>query len=295
MHCLKVDGCRQKYMGGLFSGLSKLGLSKIEGMDIFDKEEKSERAVQKEPEEVHVLVENEMIYDKRYRCPACDKEFKSKTVMAGKAKLVSVDTDLRPKYQGIDCIKYDAVVCEHCGYGALTRFFGGLSSLQIKLVRENISSNFRPVSYGEETYSYDDAILRYQLALASAVVKKAKTSERAYACLKIAWLYRGKAENLDESVADYAEQLEEAKEGEKKYIASAYEGFVEAMKKEMFPICGMDESTYVYVTADLARRCKDYDVAAKLISQLIVSKTASTKVKERARELRDIIKEELKG
>ena len=61
-------------MGGLFSGLSKLGLSKIEGMDIFDKEEKSERAVEKEPEEVHVLVENEMIYDKKILITVLGKE-----------------------------------------------------------------------------------------------------------------------------------------------------------------------------------------------------------------------------
>lgn len=282
-------------MGGLFSGLAKLGLSKIEDMDIFDKEEKNERHIEEEKHEVHVLEEKDMIYDKKYRCPVCDREFKSKMVMSGKAKLVSVDTDLRPKYQGIDCIKYDSVVCNYCGYGALTRFFTVLSPTQVRLVKENISSNFKPMEFGEETYSYDEAILRYQLSLANAVVKKARMSERAYACLKLAWLYRGKAESLDISADDYMEQLKEAKEEEKKYISSAYEGFVDAMKKEMFPICGMDESTYVYVTADLARRCKDYDVAAKLVSQLLVSKTTTSKVKERARELKDLIKEEVKG
>ena len=65
------------------------------------------------------------------------------------------------------------------------------------------------------------------------------------------------------------------------------------MEKELFPICGMDESTYMYLVADLARRCKDYENAAKLISQILTSRAASQKVKERTRDLKELIKEEL--
>lgn len=282
-------------MGGLFSGLGKLGLSKMENMEVFDKEEKRREEVEEAKQEVHVLEEKDMLYDKTYSCPICDRNIKCKTVKTGKAKLVSVDTDLRPKYQDIDCIKYDVVMCESCGYSAMTRFFTSISSTQIKWIKEEICSNYKPVSFDGEMYTYDEAILRYQLALANSVVKKAKVSERAYACLKLAWLYRGKAENLDTSAPDYEQQLEDARKEEQDYIASAYEGFIDAMKNEMFPICGMDEATYTYVTADLARRCKDYDVASKLVSQLLVSRMASAKVKDRARELREIIKEELQG
>lgn len=267
----------------------------MEDMEVFDNEDKSKSDAEEEKQEVHVIEEKDMLYDKTFRCPVCDRSIKSKTIKTGKAKLVSVDTDLRPKYQDIDCIKYDVVMCESCGYSALTRFFTALTTTQIKLIKENISSNFKQVFFEGDTYTYDDAILRYQLALANSVVKKARVSERAYACLKLAWLYRGKAENLDTSAPDYTEQLESLKEEEQNYITSAYEGFVSAMKSEMFPICGMDEATFTYVTADLARRCKDYDVASKLVSQLLVSRVASVKVKDRARELREIIKEELKG
>lgn len=281
-------------MSGIFSGLSKLGLSKIEGMDIFDKKEKVEKAEEETKHVEHIIEEEDMIYEKTYRCPVCDKEFKSKTVMSGKAKLESVDTDLRPKYQGIDCIKYDCVVCEHCGYGVLTRFFGALSSLQIRSIRENICDNFKGVKFGENTYSYDDAIVRYQLALANSVVKRAKSGERAYACLKLAWLYRGKAEQLNETDENYAKQIEECKVEEQKYIATAYEGFIKAVQEEYFPICGMDEATIWYLLADLARRNKKYDESARYISQILVSKSASPKVKDRARELKDILKEELK-
>ena len=280
-------------MSGLFAGLEKLGLSNVKDMDIFEKEENKVQGPKKEIKVAHVLEEKDMIFDRTFRCPVCDREFKSKVVMSGKAKLVSVDTDLRPKYQGIDCIKYDAIVCDCCGYAALNRFFNTATYAQSKMIKENISRNFRPIDFGDVTYSYDDAILRYQLALANAVVKKSKASERAYICLKTAWLYRGKAESLDMSYVDYEEKLEECRNEEKKFIANAYEGFISALSKEIPPICGMDEPTFMYVTADLARRCKDYDVAKKLVSQIIISRTAAEKVKDRARDLKELIKQEL--
>ena len=281
-------------MSSLFSGLEKLGLSNLKNVEVFEKEE--EKVVKKADKKlIHILEETDMIFDKSYKCPVCDSEFKNKTVMSGKAKLVSIDTDLRPKYQGIDCIKYDVIVCNNCGYSALTRFFTSVTNQQAKAIKENISSNFRSLDNDGEIYTYDEAILRYQLALANAVVKKGKISERAYTCLKIAWLYRGKAENLDISDIDYDMKFQELKKEEKDFIASAYEGFINAISKEIFPICGMDESTYTYVTADLARRCKDYETAIKLISQIITSRAASSKVKDRARELKDLIKIEMKG
>jgi hypothetical protein len=282
-------------MSELFSGLEKLGLSNIKEMDIFEKEEekKVERNVQKKV--VHELEENEMLFDKTYRCPVCDRDFKSKCVMAGKAKLIGTDTDLRPRYQGIDCTKYDVVVCNNCGYAATARFFNTISNAQGKLIKENISNSYQPLEIKGDIYTYDEAILRYQLSLANTVVKRGKISERAYTCLKIAWLYRGKAESLDMEDVEYVAKSTELKEQEQSFIESAYKGFVAAMSKEMFPICGMDESTYTYVTADLARRCKDYETSAKLISQIVTSRTASSKVKDRARELKEIIKSELKG
>lgn len=280
-------------MSGLFAGLEKLGLTNVKNMDVFDKEERKEEEQKEEKKVVHTIEEKDMIYDKTFKCPVCDREFKSKVVMAGKAKLVSVDTDLRPRYQAIDCIKYDAIVCNCCGYAALNRFFNSTTYSQGKLIRESISQNFKPLDNDSNILTYEEAILRYQLTLANAVVKKSKASERAYICLKTAWLYRGMAESLDDSEVDYEEKLAECREKEEEFIKSAYEGFITAMGKEMPPICGMDESTFTYVTADLARRCKDYSVATKLISQILTSRNASDKVKDKTRDLKELIKSEI--
>lgn len=284
---------RKVEMSSLFSGLEKFGLVNFKGVSLFEKEEKQDTEKEEPEVVIQTARESDMIFEKTYRCPVCDRNFKSKCVMAGKTKLVSVDTDLRPKYLLTDCTKYDVIMCNNCGYSALTRFFVNVTATQAKQIKENISANFRAMDYPDNTYSYDEAILRYQLALANAVVKKGRISERAYTCLKIAWLYRGKAENLDMEDVDYDEKLQECKNEEKEFICNAYDGFLAAMEKELFPICGMDESTYMYLVADLARRCKDYENAAKLISQILTSRVASQKVKDRTRDLKELIKEEL--
>ena len=49
-------------------------------------------------------------------------------------------------------------------------------------------------------YTYDIAIKRYKMALLTAMTKPARGSEQAYLCLKLAWLYRGAAEELQQEV-----------------------------------------------------------------------------------------------
>lgn len=277
----------------IFSGLEKLGLGNMKNIDVYETEEKKDKEEKGEASK-HVVSEEEVLFNKKYKCPVCDYEFTSKTIRTGKVKMISVDTDLRPKYQTADCIKYDAIVCSKCGYAALTRYFTNVSLAQGKLIKQSITPNFKGLKNDEATYSYEDAVLRYQLALANAVVKKSKVSERAYICLKIAWLIRGMGENLDTSEADYLEKKKEYDKEELEFIKKAYEGFKTAVSTEMFPICGMDEYTFLYVTADLARKCKDYQYSLKIISEIITAKSAGQKVKDRARELKEIIKEEIK-
>lgn len=277
----------------LFSQLDKLGLGNLKNIELYESPEaKAASEVNETPKEKK-FVESDFVFDKTYKCPVCDSEFKAKAVKTGKAKLLGIDSDLRPKYQGIDALKYDSIVCQKCGYASLSRFFNYITTPQIIAIKEAISSSFKSISYDKDIYTYDEAITRHQLALANAVVKKGKTSEKAYICLKLAWLMRGKAENLPEDTENRDKVISEIKESEKQYIASAYKGFSEAMSKEVFPICGMDEWTYIYLLADLARQCEDYATCMKLVSDIIVSKVASSKLKDKARELRKMIKEKV--
>lgn len=273
----------------LFSDLGKVGLGMLSGMELYESEEKKAATEKKEGVKAAVPEEKDFLFDKGYRCPVCDSEFKAKAVRTGKAKMIGADSDLRPKYQIIDSLKYDCVVCNKCGYASLSRFFNNITSGQAKFVKTNITPYFKGVDTECETYSYDEALVRHQLALANVVIKKGKASEKAYTCLKIAWLLRGKGESLPADTPDKEKVLGELKSKEKEYMKKAYEGFTVAMAKEMPPICGMDEWTFIYLVAELARQCDDNAKAMKLLSDLIVSKSASARLKDKAREMRKLL------
>lgn len=276
-------------MGNIFSGLEKFGLGKLTQMDIYEEENKKEQNDNSVDENKHEITEADILFDKTHTCPVCEKEFKSKTVRAGKVKLVSADTDLRPKYQGVDSLKYDVIVCPSCGYAALNRFFSQITYPQAKLIKEQISKNFKGLKEEGDILSYDDSIAYHKLALVSTIVKKAKISERAYTCLKLAWLLRGKAETLPEDTKDYVNVKNALLKEELEFINNAYEGFLSAFSKEIFPMCGMDEITITYLLADLARRAGKYDEASRWISKVLVSRNASERIKSKAREIKELL------
>lgn len=278
---------------GIFSGLESFGLGKLKNVDIYEKPANDEKGGKGSAKaEKPKITEADILFEKSYTCPVCDSEFKAKTVRTGKVKLMSADTDLRPRYQLVDALKYDAIVCPKCGYAALNRFFTYMTNSQSKLIKEQISTNFKGISETADIYNYDDAIARHKLALVNTVVKHGKTSERAYTCLKLAWLCRGKAESLPEDTKDREAIIKGLKEEEDELIRNAYEGFSDAFMKEQFPLCGMDESTATYLVADLARRSGNYEDANRWLSRVITSRQAGERIKNKARELKDLIRED---
>ncbi len=209
----------------------------------------------------------------------------------GKEKLFGTDQDLRPKYEGIDAVKYDVILCTKCDNATLSRIFPAVTSGQAKLIKENISKSVQMSTCTEEIYSYEYALERYKLALANAVVKRARVSEKAYICLKSAWLLRGYRESLE--AGEKSEKLEQLKAEEEEYLQNAYNGLVEARQSESFPICGMDESTIDYLLAVLALHLKKYEVASKLISTILTTST-NVRTKDKARDLKEQLLAELK-
>ena len=275
----------------LFSGLDQFGLGKLEKMNVFEEEHKKEESDGAAAESK--ITEEDLLFDKSFVCPVCDEEFHSKMVRTGKVKLLSADTDLRPKYQLVDSLKYDVLACPKCGYAALSRFFKFMMPAQAKMIRDNISSNFSGLSQTGNIYSYDDAIARHQLALANTVVKKAKPSEKAYTCLKMAWLCRGKAETLPKDTPNYDTEIENLKKEETELLSNAYDGFMAAFSKESFPMCGMDEITVTYLIADLARRIGKYEESSRWISRVLTSRAANDRIKNKARDIKELLNKEL--
>lgn len=272
-------------MAGLLSGLSEIGLGGLENMEVYEQPEDKE--AEKQAEEKPEVKEETFLFDKSYECPVCYQGFKAKTVRSGKLRSLGTDRDLRPLYDQMEPLKYDVVICPHCGYAALTRFFGGLTAGQIKAIKENISANFHPVKEEKETYTYEEALYRYKLCLANTIVKHGKVSEKAYICLKAGWLLRSMGENLDPVVEDYNKKIQEIKEQEKDFLKNALDGLITARQTESYPICGMDEVTLEYLIAVLAMEFEKYDISSRLIYNILNTPTVNNRIKDKAREVKD--------
>lgn len=281
---------------GILSGLgSSFGLSGLESADIYAEEAKKKEEKGAVATATHEVSEADLIFEKGYKCPVCDKTFNNKTVKIGRAKLKGTDLDLRPTYEGVDTIKYDVVLCPHCGYSALSRFFQYVTGPQAKLIRTNISGSFKYNPPEGDILTYDESLERYKLALANAIVKRARSSEKAYICLKMAWVVRSKKEALDKNDPEYNTKLAECNAEEDELLQNALDGFLAARQSEAFPMCGMDESTVDYLIAAESIHFNQTDVAAKLIAGILASNVANKRMKEKARDLKEIVLAQIKG
>lgn len=238
------------------------------------------------------MEEKDYLFGKTYTCPACGEKFKNLTVRTGKVRTIGSDMDLRPINEGVDAVKYEVVMCGECGYAAVARFFEKpLTSVQRKAIEEKITIKFRPRPE-KEVYSYEDVLERYKMAILSTVAKMGPASEMAYTCLKVSWMLRGWRQGLADSETARKQKLEAQ---EREFQKKALEGFVTANTKEEFPICGMDENTLDYLTAVLYMKFEQYDKSSKLISRILSSHSASSRLKDRARDVKDELAVHMKG
>ncbi|MBQ7564183.1 MAG: DUF2225 domain-containing protein [Lachnospiraceae bacterium] len=283
---------------GILSGLDSLGLGNLSSADLYEEApvkpvvEKKEEPEQKK-RELRYASEQDFVFGKTYTCPVCDQEFKNPTMRSNKARMIGTDMDLRPRYYQVDPIKYDVVCCPICGFAALTRYSDQLTYPQARLIRENISKNFQGLEV-KEVLSYDDAIVRYQLALANAMVKRARASEKAYICLKMAWLVRGKMDSFDFDPSSQNGGIYSAEEDEKELLKNALDGFLNARQNERPPICGMDNGTVDYLVAALAYECGEIETSAKMVGLVLQSNSVNKRTKDMARDLKEKVVELLR-
>lgn len=281
---------------GILSGLEKMGFKSFDKVDLFEEEKKEarEKKVKKKKVEKKEPTERDLLYDKSMICPICQKEFKVKSVIASKARRDIPDIDMRPKYISIDPLKYDVIVCYNCGFAALSSYFKEelITDNQLKMIREGVVANYNPQPDKKyDLYTYDEAIDNHRLALLNAVVKKARASEKAYICLKLGWLYRGKLENYNKESENYESVAEECKAQELEYLEEAKKGFIFSLAHEGGKICGMDPVTIEYLCAALDYDLGNNEECLRLISKLITNPAASSQLKDKCRELKEAISE----
>lgn len=277
-------------MSDLLSGLEKFGLDFLEGAGLYEEKEKEE-PVKAPPPPPQEMEEADYLFDKSYECPVCYAAIKSRTVRTGKARLRRTEMDLRPVYEKIEPLKYEVIICPECGYAVTSHYFGGLARFQKDAIKDVISAAYQHTEE-KETYTYEEALERYKLSLASAVVKKARASEKAYICLKTGWLLRSMGENLDKEMPDYEKKLADLKAQEKVFLQNALDGLLTARQTETYPMCGMDQTTAEYLIAVLAMYDGRYEISSRLISEILASRSTNRRIKDKARDVKEqLIKE----
>lgn len=217
-----------------------------------------------------VIRPEDCLYDKSYICSVCDNAFKARTVRTRKAVFIRSDIDLKSYFEPIQPYYYEVVICNKCGYSALVSRFNKVTQSQASLILNNISKKFIPKNY-PDIYTVDIAIERFKLALLNCITMKSKDGEKAYICLKIAWLYREKKDAENEHI----------------YLKSAFRGFAAAFTKESFPICGLNENTVSYIMSALAYELGLNDYARRFLSALIIKRGITAQLKLKIEELRD--------
>ena len=278
----------------LLSGLEQFGINVEQGnTEIYADEKRKEQSKVKTSDEKTVAraqrPETEFLFTKRIRCTICDRVFDVRMVKNARVKRLQPDFDLRPRFENIDTLKYDVYACPYCGYAAMGRYFEHLTKGQIQLVKDNVCANFKRTGDAEpDSYTYEQAIARYKLALYNSMVKRAKTSEKAYTCLKISWLYREMA-GMDAASEEEKAKKAEYEKLQEEFYKEAYEGFQKALATETFPMCGMDSFTMDYLIASMACHFKDFSYASKAVSNILSSQIADRRIKNRALELKEEI------
>ena len=96
---------------------------------------------------------------------------------------------------------------------------------------------------------------------------------------------------MDPSEEGYEEKKAANEAQEKELLSNALNGFVMARQSEEFPIAGMDASTLDYLVAALAVETEQYDIASKMISEILASRVANSRIKDKARFLKETMAE----
>lgn len=212
------------------------------------------------------------VYEKQFECPVCEVAFAAPVARFGKSRIVSQDTDLKQNYEPFDPTAYDVVVCKDCGYAeSVTSFEKVLPEKTKEQLLEIVKPDFKGRTYPMELTT-EMSLERFYIMLVCNEVKKGNFGIRAYSYLKMAWICRN-AEDIRES----------------EYLRQALENFKLALQKETPPIAGMDESAVSYIIGELERRMGNDDEALRWFSTIVSSRGAEGRIKDRARDQKDLI------
>lgn len=275
-----------KNVENLFKDLECMGITDGESVRLFVDDTKDK----------HIKAENiihtsDILYERKITCPVCNTYFKTTSIRAGRVRFVDTELDLRPVYSGFDPIPYDVVVCSHCGYAGLNKYFQKVSEFKAKSIKVKISPYYKAKVY-PMVLSYEEAIERYELALYNSALGKDSNGVKAYLCLKISWLYRGWRNKLIEEESEDSLLIQNLYNKESLFSKNALQGFILAYENEAFPIMSIDQATMEYLIAELARRQGDFREARKWLSRVIQGENVNKRLHQKIFDVKELIHKE---
>lgn len=268
-------------MENIFEELEKIGITAPINISLYEKKE----PVMVDNKPKVEKTEKDFIFEKKYQCPICQNEFKSKVLKSKSARLLGHDFDYKPNYHKIEILKYNAIMCPKCGYANIINEFNNITSKQRQLYKENIK-DYISYPYNDEVCGQEEALIKFKMALITATFIKSSYSKKAFICLHLAWLYRSFASNIEDKIINY-----KYLQNEKFFYKKAFEGYTYAIELESPPLSIWKEDKFYYIYACLAYKNNEPNIALKIISDIVLAKSTSNVLKEEARNLRDLIKE----
>lgn len=214
---------------------------------------------------------------KKMMCPVCKKDIDVVTVKKSAIRIEDRESDFNVKYKGVNPLIFEVIACGQCGYASSISNFDNVNPMQIRSIKENITSNWVKRSFNNFR-SIDDAIYLFKLLLLNLSSKSATSGEEGIIYLKLSWLYRAKGSHAME----------------KAFQGKALEFLERAYLEESFPIAGLDEHNMLYLIGELSRRTGNDEKAIKIFSELMVIKYLDKRLKERVRAQKELIIEERK-
>ncbi|QEY22543.1 DUF2225 domain-containing protein [Psychrobacillus sp. AK 1817] len=216
-------------------------------------------------------------YQKDIECLHCKNKFKSTKIRSKFIKVESHETDFQPIYQNkeINPLLYNVFVCEHCGFSFTDDFTKYFAPGLKEIIKEKISTNWIPRSYGD-VRTTQDGITTYKLGILCGTLKKEKFVSIAGLALRTAWLYR----------------MMENKEDENRFLEIARDRYSDSYSSEDYNGTQMSETRIIYMIAELSRRIGDRELATRYFSKVIEKQSTSIEpkliemAKERWQEMR---------
>lgn len=258
-------------MNNVFSGLDKLGFNDLNNVELYEKTNKKQDEVilaQTPQNDINNL------YDRKIVCPICGNKFTVKAIKTSSYKMKDRDSDFFIRYDSPNPYFYDVWLCNNCGYAAMKSDFEKIRNFQKESITSKITSRWKGRIY-TPPYDVNIAIERYKLSLLNYFYMDSKASKKAMNCLKLAWMYRIMEDIKNEEV----------------YLKQALNGFDDAYFNEGFPIYGMNKYAVMYLIGELNRRINNTDAALKWFSNVITTPNVGRRLKEMARDQKDLIKE----